>query len=162
MDGGRTGATTKDEDFIEHLFVASTHDYILFFTNKGQLHWLKVYDIPQLGRISKGKALVNLLELAPDHSISAMVNVKEFPEDQFVVLCTRNGTNKKTSLSAYSNPRRGGIIAINVGEDDEMIAADVTDGKCEIVLGTSAGKAVRFREDGSFEPWDAPLPASGV
>ncbi len=142
---GKTGATIKDEDFIEHIFIASTHDYVLFFTDRGQLHWLKVYDIPQLGRMSKGKALVNLLELN-GQNVKAWVNIKNFDPDQYVMLCTRNGTVKKTSLSAYSNPRRGGINAINVQEDDELLAAEVTDGKCEVILGTSGGKAVRFNE----------------
>ncbi len=142
---GRTGATTKEEDFIEHLFIASTHEYVLFFTDKGHLHWLKVYDIPQLGRTSRGKALINLLEIK-NENLAALVNVKEFTENQYLLLCTKGGTVKKTPLTAYSNPRRGGIIAINVREGDELLSAAITDGNCEVILGTSGGKAVRFRE----------------
>ncbi len=142
---GKIGATTKDEDFIEHLFIASTHDYVLFFTDQGRLHWLKVYDIPQLGRVSKGKALINLLQISGE-KIKAFVNVKEFDDEHFILLCTKLGTVKKTNLSAYSNPRRGGIIAINIREEDELIGASLTDGNCEVILGTSGGKAVRFRE----------------
>jgi DNA gyrase subunit A len=142
---GKTGAKTKEEDFIEHLFIASTHDFVLFFTDRGQLHWLKVYDIPQLGRMSKGKAIVNLLELS-DENIAAFVNVKEFAEDKYLIICTKKGTIKKTALSAYSKPRRGGIIGINIHDDDELISAAITDGNCEVILGTSGGKAVRFRE----------------
>lgn len=106
---------------------------------------MKVYDIPQMGRMSKGKALVNLLQLSGEN-IQAWINVSEFNEDQYIILCTRKGTVKKTSLSAYSNPRRGGIAAINIQEDDELIGADLTDGNCEVVLGTSGGKAVKFKE----------------
>jgi len=142
---GRTGAKTKEEDFIEHLFVASTHDYLLIFTDKGRLHWLKVYDIPQLGRASRGKALINILELGSDQ-IRAFVSVKEFAEDKYLILATRSGTVKKTSLDAYKNVRKGGINAININEGDELIAASITDGDCEVILGTSGGKAVRFRE----------------
>ncbi len=142
---GRTGATTKEEDFIEHLFIASTHEYVLFFTDKGHLHWLKVYDIPQMGRASRGKALINLLEIK-NENLAALVNVKEFAENQYLLLCTKGGTVKKTPLAAYSNPRRGGIIAINVREGDELLSAAITDGNCEVILGTSGGKAVRFRE----------------
>ncbi|MBD3167763.1 DNA gyrase subunit A [bacterium] len=143
---GRAGATTKDEDFIEHLFIASTHDYVLFLTTDGRLHWLKVYDIPQLGRMSKGKAIVNLLQLTAEDQLAAFVSVKEFDENHFLMLASKKGMIKKTSLDAFSNPRRGGIIAMNVPEDDELIAADITDGNCEVVLGTSGGKAVRFIE----------------
>ncbi len=143
---GKTGATTKDEDFIEHLLVASTHEYLLFFTEGGQVHWLKVYDIPQLGRLSKGKALVNLLELAPNDKLATFVSVKDFVEDQYILLCTEKGIVKKTDLTAYSNPRRGGIIAINIKDGDKLLNASITDGDCEVILGTSGGKAVRFRE----------------
>jgi len=142
---GKTGAKTKEEDFIEHLFVASTHEYLLIFTDQGRLHWLKVYDIPQLGPASRGKALINLLELG-DEQIRAFVNVKEFAEDQFLMLATLHGQVKKTSLDAYKNVRKGGINAINVKDGDELIAAAITDGECEVILGTSGGKAVRFRE----------------
>ncbi len=142
---GRTGAKTKDEDFIEHLFIASTHDYLLIFTDRGHLHWLKVYDIPQLGRASRGKALVNLLELE-GQQIRAFEKVKDFPEDEYLMLATKLGTVKKTSLAAYQHVRKGGIIAINIRDDDELVEASITDGECEVILGTSAGKAVRFQE----------------
>jgi len=142
---GKTGAKTKEEDFIEHLFIASTHEYLLIFTDRGQLHWLKVYDIPQQGSASRGKALVNLFDLG-GQQIRAFVNVKEFAEDKYLLLATRKGTVKKTSLDAYKNVRKGGLIAINVSDDDELIAASITDGDCEVVLGTSGGKAVRFVE----------------
>jgi DNA gyrase subunit A len=142
---GKTGAKTKEEDFIEHLFVASTHEYLLIFTDRGQLHWLKVYDIPQQGPASRGKALVNLLDLAGEQ-IRAFVNVKEFSESHFLMLATKLGTVKKTALDAYKNVRKGGIKAINISDADELIAADITDGRCEVVLGTSGGKAVRFVE----------------
>ncbi|MFH0882038.1 MAG: DNA gyrase subunit A [bacterium] len=142
---GRTGAKTKEEDFIQHLFVASSHEYLLIFTDRGHLHWLKVYDIPQQGPASRGKALVNLLDLN-GQQMRAFVNVKEFSEDKYLLLGTKYGTVKKTSLDAYKNVRKGGIIAINVPEDDELIAASITDGDCEVVLGTSGGKAVRFVE----------------
>ncbi|MDP8207970.1 MAG: DNA gyrase subunit A [Candidatus Electryonea clarkiae] len=142
---GKTGAKTKEEDFIEHLFIASTHEYVLFFTDRGRLHWLKVYDIPQMGRMSKGKALINILQIS-DEQIASFVNVKEFDDEHNILLCTRGGTVKKTNLSAYSNVRKGGIIAINVRDDDELLDAAITDGNCEVILGTSGGKAVRFRE----------------
>ncbi len=142
---GRTGAKPKEEDFIEHLFVASTHEYLLIFTEQGHMHWLKVYDIPQLGPASRGKALINILELG-GQKIRAVVNVKEFAEDKFLIIATQNGLVKKTSLDAYQHVRRGGINAINIKDGDELIAADITDGECEVILGTSGGKAVRFRE----------------
>jgi DNA gyrase subunit A len=142
---GRTGAKPKEEDFIEHLFVASTHEYLLIFTDQGHLHWLKVYDIPQLGPASRGKALINILELN-GQNIREVVNVKEFSEDKFLMIATKKGQVKKTALEAYKNVRRGGINAINIKDGDELIAADITDGECEVILGTSGGKAVRFRE----------------
>ena len=142
---GKTGAKTKEEDFIQHLFVASSHEYLLIFTDRGHLHWLKVYDIPQQGPASRGKALVNLLDLN-GQQIRAFVNVKEFSEDKYLLLGTKHGTVKKTALEAYKNVRKGGLIAINVADDDELIAASITDGDCEVVLGTSGGKAVRFVE----------------
>ncbi len=142
---GRTGAKPKEEDFIEHLFVASTHEYLLIFTDQGHLHWLKVYDIPQLGPASRGKALINILELN-GQNIREVVNVKEFAEDKYLMIATKLGQVKKTALDAYKNVRRGGINAINIKDGDELIAADITDGECEVILGTSGGKAVRFRE----------------
>ncbi|GBE30098.1 DNA gyrase subunit A [bacterium BMS3Bbin04] len=142
---GRTGVKPKEEDFVEHLFVASTHEYLLIFTDRGHLHWLKVYDIPQLGPASRGKALINLLELN-GQNVHAVVNVKEFATDKYLIIATKKGQVKKTALDAYKNVRRGGINAINIKEGDELIEAAITDGGCEVILGTSGGKAVRFRE----------------
>ncbi len=144
---GKSGQTTRETDFLEHMFIASTHDYILFFTEKGQLYWLKVYEIPQAGRTSQGKAVVNLIEIEKEDRITAMLPVRKFSEDKFVMLATRKGQIKKTSLSAFSNPRRNGIIAIGVPEDDELIEAKITDGSHDVVLATSNGQAIRFHED---------------
>jgi DNA gyrase subunit A len=146
--GGRgvTGMTTKEEDFVEHMFIASTHSYILFLTNKGRCHWLKVYDIPQGGRASKGRSVVNILEVEADETIAAIVPVKAFDDQHFLVQCTRLGLIKKTPLSAYSNPRKGGIIAINIVEGDALIEAALTDGTQDILISTKLGQAVRFQE----------------
>ncbi len=146
--GGRgvQGQSTKEEDWVEHLFVASTHDYILFFTNKGRCYWLKVYQIPMQGRGARGKALVNLIERSAEEKVKAFVTAGEFDPDHFVIMCTKNGTIKKTSLDEFSNPRSSGIIALNIAEGDELISAALTDGKSEILIGTSEGKAVRFNE----------------
>jgi DNA gyrase subunit A len=148
LRGGRgsTGATTREEDAVQHLFVASTHHYLLFFTDRGRCYWLKVYEAPQMGRASKGKAIINLIDIEHGEKIRAIVNVPEFREDQYILMSTRNGLVKKTALSAYSNPRRSGIIAINILEGDELIDAQITDGTNDVVLGTSGGKAVRFHE----------------
>jgi DNA gyrase subunit A len=143
---GSQGASTREEDWIEHLFVASTHDYILFFTDKGRCYWLKVYQIPQLGRGTRGKALVNLIERSAEENVRAFVTVKEFREDRYVLMCTKNGTVKKTQLSDFSNPRSSGIIALNIAENDELLNAALTDGSNEVIIGTSEGKAVRFGE----------------
>jgi DNA gyrase subunit A len=146
--GGRgvTGAATKDEDFIEHLFVASTHNYLLVLTNLGRCHWLKVHEIPLAGRLAKGKAIVNLIDKKREERVTAVVPVTSFDERYFLVMASRNGIIKKTSLSAYSNPRRGGIAAITLDEGDELIGAVVTDGSSEIVLAKRQGKAIRFHE----------------
>jgi DNA gyrase subunit A len=147
--GGRgvIGIETREEDFVEHLFIASTHDYILFFTNTGRCHWLKVHEIPVGGRVTKGKSILNLLDLTPEESIRAFAPVKNFDENHYVVMATRKGTIKKTSLSAFSNPRRGGINAIGIEEGDELIEASITDGTSDIVLGTKGGLAIRFPEN---------------
>ncbi|MGE4357892.1 MAG: DNA gyrase subunit A [Candidatus Omnitrophota bacterium] len=147
--GGRgvSGAELKEEDFIEHLFIASTHDYILFFTNIGRVHWLKVYDIPQASRVAKGKAIVNLLELEPNEKISAFVPVREFKEDEYLVMATKNGLVKKTSLGAFSHPRKGGIIGITLEKGDELIEVELARGKEEVILATRQGKAIRFSEE---------------
>ena len=146
--GGRgvTGMETKEEDFVEHLFLASTHEYILFFTNKGKVHWLKVHEIPQAGRLSKGKAIINLLQLESGEAVSAHVPVKEFDPNRFLVLVTKQGLIKKTGLDAFSNPRKAGIVAISLEKENELIAAALTDGKQEILLASRQGKAVRFQE----------------
>jgi len=144
---GVIGIETREEDFVEHLFIASTHDYILFFTNIGKCHWLKVHEIPVGGKVTKGKSITNLLDLAEGERIRAFAPVKEFVENRYVVMSTKKGTIKKTELSAFSNPRRGGINAINIDEGDELIEATITDGTCDIVLGTKEGLAIRFPED---------------
>ena len=147
--GGRgvIGIETKEQDFVEHLFIASTHNYILFFTPKGRCHWIKVHEIPVGGRLAKGKNIVNMLDLGEEESIAAFVPVKEFDDKHFVVMASQNGRIKKTLLSAFSNPRRGGINAMNVPKDDNLIEAKITDGTCDIVLATREGQAIRFPED---------------
>jgi DNA gyrase subunit A len=144
---GVIGMETREEDFVEHLFIASTHDYILFFTSTGKCHWLKVHEIPVGGRATKGKSVTNLLELTEGEMIKAFAPVKEFDDKHYVMMTTKNGTIKKTELSAFSNPRRGGINAINIEEGDELIDAVITDGTCDIVLGTREGLAIRFHEE---------------
>lgn len=143
---GVMGAELKEEDFVEYLFIASTHEYILFFTNQGRVHWLKVYDIPQAGKQAKGKAIINLLELQQGETISAFVPVKEFKEGNFLIMTTKQGVVKKTSLEAYSRPRKAGIIGLTLGKGDELIGVAPTDGKKEILLATREGKAIRFPE----------------
>jgi DNA gyrase subunit A len=143
---GVTGAEMREEDFIEHLFIASTHDYILFFTDKGMVHWVKVHEIPEAGRTSKGKAIVNLLALGQGEKISAHVPVREFKEGSFLIMCTRSGVIKKTALTAYSHPRKGGIIGIGLEKDDELIEVEMTGGSAEILVATKDGKAIHFKE----------------
>ncbi len=143
---GRIGATTREEDVVEHLFVASTHAYILAFTSAGRMHWIKVYDLPQLGPATRGKAIVNLLNLGPNERMVAMAATKDFPEDRFLVFATKNGLVKKTALSAYSNVRSGGIIAINLEEKDELLSVRITDGERQIFIGTHQGQGIRFSE----------------
>ncbi len=147
--GGRgvTGAGTREEDFIQHLFIASTHSYILVFTDRGRVHWLKVHEIPQGGRTAKGKAIVNMVEMTQTERVASVLPVKEFDEKHFIMMCTRNGTAKKTPLSAYSNPRRGGIVAVGVDEGDTLIDAVLTDGTQDIILSKRNGKAIRFNEE---------------
>ncbi|MBU1708077.1 DNA gyrase subunit A, partial [bacterium] len=143
---GSQGARPKEEDVIQYLFVASTHDYILFFTDRGKCYWLKVHEIPQLGRGSRGKALVNLIDPLIEERVRAFVTVSEFEEGRYVMMVTRKGTVKKSSLSEFKNPRKSGIIAIKIDSDDELLDAVMTEGNSEIVIGTSQGKAVRFHE----------------
>ncbi len=144
---GRTGMATREEDFVEHLFVASTHSYILFFTSIGKVYWLKVHELPLGGPTTKGKAIVNLLSLAPGETITAMLPVREFSKDRNIVMGTKNGVVKKSDLMAYSNPRTGGIIALNLDEGDSLVAVDITDGSKDIILSTRHGKAIRFKEE---------------
>lgn len=143
---GSTGASVADEDWVEHLFIASTHQYLLFFTNRGKCYWLKVHTIPQMGRASKGRAIVNLLELEPGDRIQAILNVREFSPDKSVFFVTERGMVKKTSLEAFSNPRKGGIIAINLNEGDNLAEVFITDGNDDIIIGTNQGLAIRFNE----------------
>ncbi len=143
---GVTGAGTKDDDFIEHMFIASTHNYIMFFTDKGKCYWLKVHEIPESGRATRGRSILNLIEKEKDEKITAFLSVKEFSEDKFLVMVTEQGTVKKTALSAYSNVRKGGIIAINLVEGDRLIEVKRTDGNNDIVIGTRNGIAIRFNE----------------
>ncbi len=146
--GGRgvTGAGTREEDFIEHLFIASTHSYILVFTDRGRVYWLKVHEVTQGGRTAKGKAIVNMVEMSQQERVASVLPVKEFDDTHFIMMVTRNGTAKKTPLSAYSNPRRGGIVAIGVEVEDSLIDAVLTDGTHDIVLQKRNGKAIRFNE----------------
>ena len=144
---GRTGMTIKDDDFVEHLFVASAHSYLLVFTaESGRVHWLRVYDIPQAGPAAKGKAIVNLLELTTEERVAATVAVREFAADRFLVFATEKGTIKKTPLAEYGNPRAGGIIAINVEKGDRLLAVAITDGAKDLFLATEKGMSIRFPE----------------
>jgi DNA gyrase subunit A len=143
---GVTGAGTKEDDFIEHMFIASTHHYILFFTDRGRCYWLKVHEIPEGGRATRGRSILNLLEKDKEDTISAFVTVKEFKDDQYLIMATEHGTIKKTVLSAYGNVRKGGINAINLVEKDRLIAVKMTDGNNDIVIGTRSGFAIRFNE----------------
>jgi DNA gyrase subunit A len=145
---GRIGMTTRDEDFIDHVFVASTHSYLLVFTNRGQVYWLKVYEIPDVGTAGKGKAIVNLVNLNKNEKIADLIAVKDFDTDEYVVMATRNGFVKKTALADYSNPRSSGIIAISVPDGDELIGCQLTDGTYDVLLATRKGKAIRFSEKG--------------
>ena len=144
---GVKGMEARQEDFVKSLFVASTHDYILFFTTSGRAHWLKVHELPALGRAARGKALVNVLQLAEGERVQATLPVRDFSTDEYVLLCTRKGVIKKTRLDAYSNPRKGGIIAINLDADDELIAALRTNGHQEVIIASRLGKSIRFPED---------------
>ncbi len=143
---GIVGSDSKEGDFIEQLFVASTHDYLLIFLDNGRMHWLKVYDIPAMSRQSKGRAIVNILQMSGDEKIRTIVPVREFTDDQFLMIATRNGQIKRTALSAYSRPRKGGIQATGLGEGDFVIGVAVTSGSNQIVLGTKEGQAIRFNE----------------
>ena len=147
--GGRgvQGAMSKDEDFVEHLFIANTHNYMLFFTDMGKCYWLKVYDIPQGGRATRGRAVVNLIGCEPGERVEAFVSVKEFDDNHYIVMSTKKGIIKKTVLSAYGNPRKGGIYAIEIRKGDKLIEARITNGEHDILLGTHEGKSIRFSEN---------------
>jgi len=147
---GRIGMRTREEDYVSHLFIASTHAYIMIFTDRGRAYWLKVHEVPDVGPGGKGKAIVNLVQFeSPEEKIAALLTVKEFPEEegrQFVVMGTRKGTVKKTDLSAFSNPRPSGLIAMGIEEGDAVIAVEVSDGAEQILIGTRNGMAIRFNE----------------
>ena len=145
---GRKGMSTREEDFVEHLFVASTHDYILVFTNTGRVYWLKVYEIPELSAAGKGKAIANLVSLQPGENVRALLTVRDLEEeDKFVFFATRNGTVKKTPLKDFSNVMSRGIIAIGIEKEDELVAASCTDGNQIVFLATHEGMAIRFDEE---------------
>lgn len=143
---GSTGMDIREEDFVSSLFVGSTHDYLLFFTDSGRVYWLKVHQLPEAGRNTKGRAIVNLLALSEDESVTTVLPVSQFRDDLYVVMGTKMGVVKKTELSAYSNPRSGGIIAINLDDGDKLIATEITDGKHDLMLGTKTGLVIRFKE----------------
>jgi len=143
---GKSAQSTRETDFLEHMFIASTHDYILFFTARGQLYWLKVHEIPQAGRTAQGKAIVNLIEIDKEDKLAAMLKVRHFDDEHYVTIATRKGIIKKTNLSAFGNPRRVGIRAIQIPEDDVVIDARLTDGTHDIILATRRGLAIRFPE----------------
>lgn len=145
---GKAGMSTGEEDFVSNLFIASTHSYVLIFTSFGKVHWVKVYDIPQAGRAAKGKSITNLIQMSSQERLAAVLPVKEFEEGKYVVFATKNGVVKKTDLSAYGNPRAGGIIALGVEEGDELIEVSLTDGKQDVLLSTRAGQSIRFSEEG--------------
>jgi DNA gyrase subunit A len=143
---GRIGMRTREEDFVSHLFVASTHAYIMIFSDRGRAYWLKVHEIPDVGPDGRGKAIANLVSMEEGERIAALLAVKEFDDDKFIAMGTKQGVVKKTELSAFSNPRAGGIIAMGVEEGDSVIAAQLSDGKGEVFIGTRNGMAIRFEE----------------
>lgn len=145
---GKTGMSTKEDDFVTNLFIASTRSYLLVFTSQGRVYWLKVHEIPQAGRMSKGRPIVNLIQLKENETIHASLAVRDFTEDRFIVMATRRGIVKKTPLSAYSHPRSDGILAIRLDSDDRLVGVELTDGKKDIVLGSRRGKLIRFSEKG--------------
>ncbi len=162
--GGRglNGMHTKEEDWVEHLFIASTHDYVMFFTQAGQVYWLKVYDIPQMGRAAKGKPIVNCIAIKSEERIAALVNVREFSDDKYLMFATKHGTVKKTVLSAYGNVRSVGLNAINIEDKDELIDVQVTDGTNDIVLATKYGMSIRFHEKDVREMGRATTGVKGI
>ncbi|HEU5217182.1 MAG TPA: DNA gyrase C-terminal beta-propeller domain-containing protein, partial [Gemmatimonadales bacterium] len=162
--GGRglTGATAKEDDWIEHLFIASTHDYVMFFSDKGQVYWLKVHEIPQGGRAARGKPVIQCIAIRPDERIAALVPVKQFVDTKWLLFATRNGTVKKTVLSAYGNVRANGINAINIEDGDELIDVQITDGNNDIVLATRLGMSIRFHESDARDMGRATTGVKGI
>ncbi len=149
---GSRGSTTRDEDFLEHLFVATNHNYMLLFTQQGKVYWLRVFEIPEGAKTSKGRAIQNLIQISPDDSVKAYINIKDLKDEEYInnnyiILATKNGTIKKTSLEAYSRPRTNGINAITIHEGDELLAARLTDGNSEVLLALKSGRAIRFPEN---------------
>ncbi len=149
---GMKGTNTKDDEYVEHLFVATNHNYMLFFTEKGQCYWLKVYEIPEASRTARGRAIVNLIDIDKDDSIKTFVPVdnledEEYINNNYIIMSTKNGKVKKTTLEAYSRPRRDGIIAINIDDDDSLLEAALTNGESNIILANRKGRAIRFHED---------------
>jgi DNA gyrase subunit A len=148
---GAIGASARDEDFVEHLFVATNHNYLLLFTEKGKCFWLRVFEVPEGTKTSKGRALQNLINISPDDKVRAFINVNNLEEEEylnnnFIILCTRQGTIKKTQLEAYSRPRQNGINAITINDGDELLEARLTNGTNEILLAVKSGRAIRFNE----------------
>ena len=142
---GKIGTTTKEEDFVESLFIASMHSYILFFTTVGKVYWIKVHELPQASRAARGKPIVNLLNLEPGEKVSAFLSVREFQEGRFIIFATKNGLVKKTELMAYANPRPTGIRAIGLEDGDEVIGVRLTDGQQELILSTAGGPVDSFQ-----------------
>src|SRR5688572_31292507 len=143
---GRIGMQTKEEDIVEHLFVASTHAYVLVFTDRGRLYWLKVYALPEVASNARGKAIVNLLPLEQNENVSALLTTRDFTEGKYVVMATHGGKIKKTELAAFSNVRASGIIAIDIGEGDDLYAVRLSDGNSDIFVGKAGGRVIRFNE----------------
>jgi DNA gyrase subunit A len=144
---GKTATAVKDEDFVEKLFVAHTHDTLLCFSNRGRIYWIRVFELPQAGRVARGKPLVNLMPLEEGEKINAVLPVKQFDDEHFVFMATSHGTVKKTPLSAYSRPRPSGIIAVDLRDGDRLVGVGLTDGKRDIILCSNGGKAIRFNEN---------------
>ena len=144
---GKIGTTTREEDFVEYLFIASMHSYILFFTTTGKVYWIKVHELPQASRAARGRPIVNLLNLEAGEKVSAFLTVREFQEGRYIIFATKNGLIKKTELMAYSNPRLSGIRAIGLEDGDEVIDVRLTDGQQELILSTSEGQSIRFKEE---------------
>ncbi|HZN54537.1 MAG TPA: DNA gyrase subunit A [Candidatus Polarisedimenticolaceae bacterium] len=143
---GRIGMTTRDEDAVRHLFVASTHDYILVFTSSGKMYWLKVHEIPDVSSSGRGRPVVNMIQIGPEEKVCAMLNVREFSEGKYVVMASRQGYVKKTPLSAFANVRANGIIALTLDPGDDVLGVDLSDGDCEVFMATAKGKSIRFKE----------------